>query len=87
MHFREDGVKEFLAIFEGSKEAIRNFPGCIHLELLRDAKDVNCYATLSHWVDEQSLENYRQSALFGGVWKRVKPLFAGRTEAFSLHRV
>jgi quinol monooxygenase YgiN len=86
MHFSETGVPEFLQIFSESQTAIRNFPGCTRLELLKDAKDPGCYTTLSHWVDDQSLENYRQSELFGGVWKRVKPLFSGRTEAFSLHK-
>jgi heme oxygenase (mycobilin-producing) len=86
MHFTGPGVAEFLRIFDESQVAIRNFPGCTHLELLKDAKDPECYTTLSHWVDDQSLENYRRSALFDRVWTRVKPLFSGRTEAFSLHK-
>lgn len=86
MHFKEDGVAAFLETFEENKVAIRGFAGCTHLELLKDAKDSRCYTTLSHWVDDQSLEDYRRSALFEGVWSRVKPLFSGRTEAFSLHK-
>jgi heme-degrading monooxygenase HmoA len=86
MHFSETGVSEFLQIFYESQTAIRNFPGCTHLELLKDAKDSACYTTLSYWIDDASLEKYRQSALFGGVWTRVKPLFSRRTEAFSLHK-
>ena len=86
MHFRDSGVAEFLRIFDENQLAIRRFPGCTHLELLKDAKDPGCYTTLSHWVDDQSLDNYRNSELFGGVWTRVKPLFSGRTEAFSLHK-
>ena len=86
MHFSETGVSEFLQIFYESQTAIRNFPGCTHLELLKDAKDPGCYTTLSHWIDDQSLENYRKSELFSGVWTRVKPLFSARTEAFSLHK-
>ncbi|MCE7863300.1 MAG: antibiotic biosynthesis monooxygenase [Bacteroidetes bacterium CHB5] len=86
MHFTEAGVNEFLEIFEANKVAIRNFPGCTHLQLLKDAEDAHCYTTLSHWVDGQSLENYRKSELFGKVWGRVKTLFSERTQAFSLEK-
>ncbi|QOI97629.1 MAG: antibiotic biosynthesis monooxygenase [Flammeovirgaceae bacterium] len=84
MHFTQAGVDEFLEIFNANKKAIRAFAGCIHLELLRDAEDENTFATLSHWVDEASLEAYRKSELFAGVWGRVKTLFAERSQAFSL---
>jgi len=84
MHFTEAGVDEFLEIFNENKEAIRNFPGCSHLQLLKDAEDSNCFTTLSHWDHEDNLENYRKSALFGSVWGRVKTLFSERTQAYSL---
>lgn len=84
MHFTEAGVDEFLEIFNANKEAIRNFEGCTHLELLKDAEDETIYTTLSHWRDPACLESYRKSALFGSVWGRVKSLFAERTQAFSL---
>jgi heme oxygenase (mycobilin-producing) len=84
MKFTEAGVAEFLDIFNRNKIAIRNFTGCSHLELLKDADDPFTYTTLSHWNDEQSLEAYRQSALFASVWDTVKTLFAERTQAFSL---
>jgi len=86
MHFTERGVDEFLGIFLEHKEAIRNFPGCFHLELLKDFHDSTCYTTLSHWDDPDSLENYRKSELFGQVWGRVKTLFAERSQAFSLEK-
>lgn len=86
MHFTGAGVEEFLEIFEANKVAIRNFPGCTHLQLLKDAEDANCFVTLSHWTDAQSLENYRKSELFGKVWGRVKTLFSERTQAFSLEK-
>ena len=86
MHFTEAGVDEFLQIFNKHKEAIRNFPGCSHLQLLKDAEDETIYTTLSHWDKEESLENYRKSELFGQVWGRVKTLFAERTQAFSLKK-
>jgi heme-degrading monooxygenase HmoA len=84
MHFRTEGVAIFLAIFEANKQSIRNFPGCTHLELLTDVKDPLLYTTLSHWDSEDSLNQYRQSELFAGVWSRVKLLFSKQPDAFSL---
>ena len=86
MHFTEAGVDEFLEIFNRNKEAIRNFPGCLHLQLLKDTEDVCCFTTLSHWDGPISLENYRKSELFGTVWGSVKTLFSERTQAFSLEK-
>jgi heme oxygenase (mycobilin-producing) len=86
MHFTEAGVEEFLQIFNANKVAIRNFPGCQHLQLLKDVESANTYTTLSHWNDPSDLENYRKSELFGGVWGSVKTLFSERTQAFSLEK-
>ena len=86
MHFTEAGVEKFLKIFNASKEKIRHFPGCTHLQLLKDPADPLCYTTLSHWEKAEDLENYRKSELFEDVWGRVKPLFAKRTQAFSLEQ-
>jgi heme oxygenase (mycobilin-producing) len=84
MHFTEAGVDEFLQIFDANKLAIRNFPGCTHLQLLKDAEGPLVFTTLSHWNSEADLEAYRKSELFGSVWGRVKTLFSERTQAFSL---
>jgi heme-degrading monooxygenase HmoA len=86
MHFTAAGVEEFLKIFNSNKQSIRNFPGCTHLQLLKDANDPNTYTTLSHWNAPSDLENYRKSELFGGVWASVKTLFAERSQAFSLKK-
>ena len=86
MHFTEAGVDEFLDIFNQHKQAIKNFPGCTHLQLLKDADDPNCFSTLSHWNGPDDLENYRKSELFGSVLGRVKTLFSERTQAFSLEK-
>jgi len=86
MHFTEAGVEEFLDIFNDNKIAIRNFPGCSHLQLLKDVGDPLCFSTLSYWDKPESLENYRKSELFGKVWGRVKTLFSERSQAFSLER-
>lgn len=86
MHFTEAGVQEFLEIFNANRNAIGTFDGCTHLELMRDLDDERVYTTLSHWKDAESLERYRKSELFVSVWGRVKPLFAERTQAFSMVR-
>ncbi len=86
MHFTEAGVEEFLQIFNKNKTAIRNFPGCSHLQLLKDVDDPTIYTTLSYWDKKESLENYRKSDLFGQVWGRVKTLFSERSQAFSLEK-
>lgn len=83
MHFSPETAATFLAIFEKNREAIRNFPGCTHLELLRDHRSPDTYATLSHWNRVEDLEAYRNSELFTGVWAQVKPLFVARTEAVT----
>ena len=46
MHFRASEVTTFLQIFEANKEAIRNFPGCTHLELLRDFSNQATFTTI-----------------------------------------
>jgi len=84
MHFSEATQAQFLAIFNHHKHAIRHFPGCTNLQLLSDPQDPLCYTTLSHWDSPADLENYRTSELFEGVWRKVKPLFTRRSEAFSL---
>lgn len=87
MHFTEAGVDEFLSLFKKHEELIRNFPGCTSLELLRDADDPTCFATLSYWNSPDDLENYRKSDLFKNVWGQTKTLFAERSIAFSLERM
>ncbi len=84
MQFTQAGVAEFLEVFGRYEQAIRSFPGCTYLELLRDADDPLTFVTLSHWESLESLEQYRRSELFTTVWGQVKNLFAGRSQAFSL---
>lgn len=84
MHFTETGVEEFLEIFNMNKNAIRNFPGCTKLSLMKDSSDPLVFTTVSHWHDEKNLEEYRRSELFASVWGRVKTLFSAKTQAFSL---
>ena len=87
MHFAPENVDAFLTVFEKSKALIRAFPGCMHLELLRE-KDDNCaLTTYSHWGNADALEAYRQSELFAKTWAATKVLFDKAPRAISYERV
>lgn len=79
-------VNDFLEIFHSSKDTIRNFEGCAHLELLNDIHSTNIFFTYSYWQSESDLNNYRDSDYFGKVWSRTKMLFASKTEAWSVEQ-
>lgn len=83
MTFQENKVNEFLALFDAYKEAIRNQPGCTHLELWQDLHQSNSYSTYSHWETEDDLNNYRTSETFGKVWPATKELFRDKPVAYS----
>ncbi len=82
--FREDTVETFLTIFENSKERIRQFEGCQHLELWRDVRQQNVFFTYSFWDSEVALNNYRYSDLFRATWAKTKVLFDAKPEAWSI---
>ena len=83
MTFQPEKTGEFLEIFRNSKDRIRGFEGCHHVELLQDLNHPNVYSTYSLWDSEEALNHYRQSELFGSVWKPTKALFAEPAQAFS----
>jgi heme-degrading monooxygenase HmoA len=84
MTFRKEETATFEAIFEESKKAIRNFPGCKALELWKAKGEDTVYFTLSEWEDESALETYRNSGLFRETWAKTKVLFADKPQAWSL---
>ncbi len=84
MEFETQNIEEFLQNFEMVKENIRNFPGCLHLKLLRDKDNTNVFFTYSKWNKESDLENYRNSALFKKVWATTKPFFRSKANAWSV---
>ena len=71
MTFQKDKVDTFVEIFMASKEKIRHFEGCSHLELLRDKDAPNVFMTYSFWKDEKALDNYRHSELFKSTWAKM----------------
>jgi len=87
MGFDEANINAFLSNFETYKNKIRNFKGCLFLELYRDTNDPTIFFTYSYWESDQHLENYRQSDIFKSVWTITKPLFNRFPEAWSVNSV
>ena len=85
--FRPQLVTEFQALFEETKDRIRHFPGCLHLELLREADQENVFFTCSFWENEQALDAYRHSELFKDTWARTRALFLEKGEAWTMEVV
>lgn len=81
--FRKEEIENFLQIFEESKNKIRAFEGCKHLELWQDYNDPAIMLTHSHWENQEALDTYRHSELFKMTWAKTKVLFAEKPMAFS----
>jgi autoinducer 2-degrading protein len=84
MEFEEELIPQFLEIFAASREKIRSFPGCTHLQLLQGEADPRVFFTYSHWQAEGDLDSYRNSDLFRGVWRNTRKLFSAAPKAWSL---
>ena len=84
MEFEEALIPRFLEIFALSREKIRSFPGCTHLQLLQSETDPGVFFTYSHWEGEGDLNTYRNSDLFRGVWRNTRKLFRAAPKAWSL---
>ena len=86
MTFLPEMTGQFEQVFEESKQTIITFPGCLHVEMLRDVNTPEKYFTYSHWNSEADLNNYRSSDFFAATWMRTKALFAGKAQAWSLEQ-
>jgi (4S)-4-hydroxy-5-phosphonooxypentane-2,3-dione isomerase len=85
MTFAPEKTGLFREIFHASKEKIRNFEGCLHLELWESRKEPGVFFTYSKWESEMHLDAYRNSALFRDTWERTNVLFSARPEAWTLY--
>jgi len=83
MQFKEEDINTFLAVFEKYKARIRNAEGCSYLRLIQDLGHPEQISTLSHWEDENFLNNYRNSDVFKEVWPQTKKLFIAAPRAQS----
>lgn len=84
MTFQANQVNVFVDLFYQTQPFIHQFEGCIKTELLQDKGNPQQYFTLSYWKSADDLENYRQSEFFKTTWRKVKPLFAAKAEAWTL---
>ena len=82
--FKPEDIEEFKNIFKSNRQKIKKFEGCIHVELLQDENNPEIFFTFSLWMDEASVENYRTSELFAGVWASTKKLFSDKPEAWTV---
>ena len=87
MSFQLDKIDAFLQHFNQYQFQIRNFEGCLYLQILQDAQNPNVLFTYSHWQSEQHLAAYRQSDFFMPVWKRAKSFFDAPAEAWTTTRL
>ncbi|MFZ2899608.1 MAG: antibiotic biosynthesis monooxygenase family protein [Saprospiraceae bacterium] len=85
--FHPANVPQFLELFEATKERIRHFPGCLHLELLKEKGKDNVFFTMSYWDSEAALNAYRDSELFQVTWAKTKALFEKKAEAWSVELI
>lgn len=87
LQFREEEIESFKTYFDGICHQIRGFEGCERLELLQQTDQPDVIFTYSYWENEEALENYRHSELFKSFWSVAKAKFAGKPEAWSLHKI
>ena len=81
--FAPENIPAFISIFESSKNKIRAFEGCEHVELLNDVENPHIFFTRSIWRTEDDLNLYRHSELFKATWAKTKVLFAQKPEAWT----
>ena len=87
MHFRPGEREAFLAIFNASKDLIRQFDGCQHLGLYNEAGLPDVFFTYSIWASAAHLDEYRKSELFQTTWAATKVLFAEKAQAWSMEEL
>ena len=83
MEFHPDRVDDFLKVFEANKNRIAGYPGCLRLELHRNISEPQTLYTISRWISEDALNDYRASELFLSTWKQTKIHFAAPAQAWS----
>lgn len=82
--FQPDKTADFLAFFDTINTRVSSFENCYGMRLLQDVNRPEVIFTYSNWKDEAALNNYRDSALFQGVWSTIKPWFDAKAEAWSV---
>jgi (4S)-4-hydroxy-5-phosphonooxypentane-2,3-dione isomerase len=68
--FHPEKTDEFIALFEIMENKISEFEGCRKLSLLKSSVNENIFFTISEWVSENDLNNYRNSAFLSLTGKK-----------------
>jgi quinol monooxygenase YgiN len=84
IHFKENHLNDFFALFETVKWQVASFPECHGMKLLQDKNNPSIVMTYSLWESEAALENYRKSDLFSSIWPNIKPWFEEKAEAWTV---
>lgn len=87
MQFHAEHIPAFITFFGERKGEIKNFPGCLHVELLQETGESATFFTYSCWEDEEALHAYRSSAFFKDTWQYTRSLFSRKAEAWSTTRI
>jgi quinol monooxygenase YgiN len=82
--FQEEKIADFITFFDSIKTQVSGFENCYGMRLHQEKGKPHVVFTYSLWKEEESLNNYRDSALFQGVWSTIKPWFAERAEAWTV---
>lgn len=83
LRISQDKKEKLISIFKENKHHIIDSKGCIKVELLQDKNKQNIFFTYSHWESEEDLNAYRNSEVFGKIWKATKATFCEPAEAWS----
>jgi len=83
MTFESDKCDEFQTYFTEIKEQIALQEGCLEVKLLKDKDESGIFFTYSVWENQECIDAYRNTELFGQVWPKVKKWFAAKPEAWS----
>ena len=69
---KPEDIDAFRLLLHKSSPRVRQFPGCLSLQIVNDITDPTGFFTISAWRDVDALEAYRTSPLFEQVWPRIK---------------
>ena len=87
LYISPDETEKFKTLFTNYKSEIIGFKGCLSVDLLQEKNNSSVFFTYSKWDSLKSIEEYRNSILFKGIWSSVKPLFSQKAQAWSLDQI
>ena len=83
LHILADKLDEARRLLKFQAPLVRNFDGCVHLEINEAMDEIGVFSTYSYWIDAEALDRYRQSEVFRKFWNRMKPMFQAKAQARS----